>query len=525
MEKCKFCQADLEEGNPLCPACGKDNREEVQERSTEEVAAQQEPSAEEAVQPPVEEPAGSSEAESKAEPSEKQEPSSGEKSAPKLSAPIQEGASPGRIALAVAGMVILLAVLIALVVAGLGEEKMQASSNEAVPTNQSEPAEPTPEPTEEPTIAATVPADGNPEDVTCKGSYSASDEEVVAQKDQVVATIGERKLTNGQLQVYYQMEFQSFLSSYGAYAYYFGLDYTQPLDTQKSMEESGITWQQLFLQDGLKNWQQIQAMAAEAEKAGLELTEAGKQTLENLDSTIEELANSYGVSVEELMKNNFGPGAGMEEYRYFQEQYYKGLAYYEKATENLVPQEEDLKAFYEEHRAEYESGGVTEDDRFVDVRHILVTVKGGTTDDSGKVVHTDEEWETCRKEAQAILDEWLSGEANEDSFGALATEKTEDPGSQQTGGLYQKVYEGQMVPEFNDWCFDESRAYGDYGLVRTDYGYHVMFFVSSMQQWRAYAERDWVTEQSNKMLEELLSNYPMEVEYEKILLGVMDFTG
>lgn len=521
MEKCKFCQADLEDGNPLCPACGKDNREEAQACGTEEM---QESPAEKAVQPPVEEPASSSEGESKVEPLEKQNPSSGGKSPSKLSAPIQEGASPGRIALSVAGMVILLAVLIALVVTGLSEEKIQGSK-EDVPTNQSEPAEFTPEPTEAPTIAATVPADGNPEDVTCKGSYSASDEEILAQKDQVVATIGEWKLTNGQLQVYYQMEFQSFLSNYGAYAYYFGLDYTQPLDTQKSMEESGITWQQLFLQNGLKNWQQIQAMAAEAQKAGLELPEEGKQTLENLDSTIEELANAYDVTVEELMKSNFGVGAGIEEYRYFQELYYRGLAYYEKATENLVPQEEDLRAFFEEHREDYESGGVTEDDRFVDVRHILIAVKGGTTDDSGKTVYTDEEWETCRKEAQAVLDEWLSGDANEDSFGALATEKTEDPGSQGTGGLYEKVYEGQMVSEFNDWCFDESRVYGDYGLVQTDYGYHVMFFVGSSLQWKVYAERDWVTDQSNKMLKELLSNYPIEVDYGKILLGTVDITG
>ena len=28
MEKCKFCQEELEEGVTLCPACGKDNQEE-----------------------------------------------------------------------------------------------------------------------------------------------------------------------------------------------------------------------------------------------------------------------------------------------------------------------------------------------------------------------------------------------------------------------------------------------------------------------------------------------------------------
>ena len=28
MEKCRFCNADLEENNSLCPSCGKDNAPE-----------------------------------------------------------------------------------------------------------------------------------------------------------------------------------------------------------------------------------------------------------------------------------------------------------------------------------------------------------------------------------------------------------------------------------------------------------------------------------------------------------------
>ena len=44
-------------------------------------------------------------------------------------------------------------------------------------------------------------------------------------------------------------------------------------------------------------------------------------------------------------------------------------------------------------------------------------------------------------------------------------------------GLYQQVYEGQMVQAFNDWCFDETRASGDTGIVQSDYGYHIMYYV------------------------------------------------
>ena len=158
---------------------------------------------------------------------------------------------------------------------------------------------------------------------------------------------------------------------------------------------------------------------------------------------------------------------------------------------------------------EYAASGITKDSKFVDVRHILVQVKGGTAAEDGAVTYSDEDWKTCETEAQAILDQWLAGDKTEESFAALATEKTEDPGSQATGGLYQQVYEGQMVPAFNDWCFDASRQYGDYGLVQTNYGYHVMFFVNSTPSWTYYTESDWKNDQSAKLLEEIVANYPI----------------
>jgi len=34
-----------------------------------------------------------------------------------------------------------------------------------------------------------------------------------------------------------------------------------------------------------------------------------------------------------------------------------------------------------------------------------------------------------------------------------------------------------MVVPFQDWCFDAARKTGDTGIVETQYGYHVMYFV------------------------------------------------
>ncbi len=90
----------------------------------------------------------------------------------------------------------------------------------------------------------------------------------------------------------------------------------------------------------------------------------------------------------------------------------------------------------------------------VDVRHILVD---------------DEDT------AKDILAKYEAGEQTEDAFAALAQEYSTDNADE--GGLYTGVYKGQMVEPFENWCFAAGRKTGDTGIVQTDYGYHVMYYV------------------------------------------------
>lgn len=115
----------------------------------------------------------------------------------------------------------------------------------------------------------------------------------------------------------------------------------------------------------------------------------------------------------------------------------------------------------------------------VDVRHILIVPEGGTLNDDGYTsTYTDEEWANALTEAEAILNQWLAGDMTEDSFAELANANSDDNnGNVTNGGLYEDVYMGKMVEEFEQWCFDESRQSGDYGIVQTVYGYHIMYFV------------------------------------------------
>ena len=122
-------------------------------------------------------------------------------------------------------------------------------------------------------------------------------------------------------------------------------------------------------------------------------------------------------------------------------------------------------------------------------RHILVSFQGGTTDETtGATVYSDEEKAAAKASAEEILAQWKEN-PTEDNFAALANEKSDD-GDGTTGGLYEDIYPGQMVTNFNDWCYDASRASGDTGIVETEYGYHVMYFVGDAD----HTYRDYLIE-------------------------------
>lgn len=114
----------------------------------------------------------------------------------------------------------------------------------------------------------------------------------------------------------------------------------------------------------------------------------------------------------------------------------------------------------------------------VNVRHILVSFEGGTTE-NGSTTYSAEEKAAAKTKAEDLLAQWKSGAATEDSFAELAKQNSSDTGSVADGGLYEDIFPGQMVANFNDWCFNSARKTGDTGVVETEYGYHVIYFVGN----------------------------------------------
>ena len=125
------------------------------------------------------------------------------------------------------------------------------------------------------------------------------------------------------------------------------------------------------------------------------------------------------------------------------------LAYIELSAEqlksDLAVSDEQAKQYYQEHLDKYSSAEQRK------VSHILI--------------QGDDE-----KKAQAILDE-LNGGAD---FATLAQEKSEDIGSAQDGGSLGWIERDTMDPAFDAAAFALQKAGDVSGLVKSDFGYHII---------------------------------------------------
>ncbi len=471
---CKFCNGLLDEDSLVCPACGKDNAQEL----PEEVEVTEEMITEEVTEEVTEEAA-----EEAAEESGMEETAEG--LLDETAAQSAESAQEPKKKTWIRATAIICSIVVVL---GLAVGIWCSVNGGFLPKQN---------------------------DIHFKASYSKSTEAVIKAADVVVARVGNKELTNGQLQIQYWMQISQFLNTYSSYLSAFGMDTTKPLSQQMMMDQD-ITWEQYFIQSALASWHQSQSLALSAEEDGYQMSEDAKKYLAQLPASFEEAAVAYGFATsQEFVSAIMDPSCTLEEYLACMELDCMAADYLPNKVGQST-QDEVTKYFDENATTFLQQYGVSKDSgKLIDVRHILITPKGGTVGEDGKTVYTDEEWETCRVQAQKILDQWRAGEATEESFAQLAYEYSED-GNYGNGGLYTDVYQGQMVETFNNWCFNPSRKAGNTGLVMSPYGYHVMYFVEGEEAWYRYAEQALLQEKGNELAQQLIQKYSMDINYRKI---------
>jgi peptidyl-prolyl cis-trans isomerase D len=113
----------------------------------------------------------------------------------------------------------------------------------------------------------------------------------------------------------------------------------------------------------------------------------------------------------------------------------------------------------------------------VKVRHILIATT--QRDQSGQMTQVRDD-----SAAKHLADSVRSLLNKGASFDSLVARFSEDPGSKAKGGVYENITSGQMTAAFNDFIFTHHT--GEIGVVKTEFGYHIIEILSQKGASPAY---------------------------------------
>ena len=272
----------------------------------------------------------------------------------------------------------------------------------------------------------------------------------------IVAECNGKQLTNQMFMYYYWGQFYSLYSQYGTTLSYMGLDMSKPFEDQKF--DDTRTWADFFTDYALMQWTRDVIITEAIAKEGFTLYEAQKGELAALLAQLETDATKYGYkNGEDYLKHAFDLSVDVPSYNEYTTTSYINTKYLSSKYEAYLKEGKDNPGEYK-------------DLHYADVRHVLI--KYAATDEASKAAAKDE--------AEKLYAEFLKN-PTVDTFVKLAKEHSDDNangtgGSAAAGGLIEGVYPGQMVENFDKWCFEEGRKAGDYGLIESEYGWHLMYF-------------------------------------------------
>lgn len=198
----------------------------------------------------------------------------------------------------------------------------------------------------------------------------------------------------------------------------------------------------------LEEAQKIKIQMIKAKENNVTLTkEEADGIAKNIDDQVKQIGK---VEADKQLKEMYN--ITVSEYKAIAKEMTLVQKYSSQEQQKMQPTEDDYKEAYK----------AIESADTVTVRHILVS----TVDAEQKPLPADKQ-EEAKKKADDILAKVKAGGNMKD----LAAQYSEDPGSKDKAGQYT-FGKGEMMKEFEDWAFGAKP--GDTGVVKTDYGYHVM---------------------------------------------------
>ena len=169
----------------------------------------------------------------------------------------------------------------------------------------------------------------------------------------VVATVDGTKVSIGMFNYYYT-SMVNYYEDYANYGY-FDLDTTKDYDSQYTTDANGnkITWKEFFEQETFKEIEQLTAYYTAAVKAGVQLTDAQKDTINSQLESLKTSASSQNISLDEYIEKDYGQYCSEETLRLRLEQYYITANYKGRLATEIQISQDEIDAHFAENREKY----------------------------------------------------------------------------------------------------------------------------------------------------------------------------
>ena len=261
----------------------------------------------------------------------------------------------------------------------------------------------------------------------------------------------------------YNLTKNNYITQYGSYLTYFGLDTSKDLSTQ--MYSDTLTWQDYFEQNAVESLKQNKALMAEAKAAGF--TYDTTDEYNTFKESIKTSAAAAGVSDKEYVRSIYGSYATMGRIEEYVKNDMVMNAYYQKLQEDNAPSDDEIQSYYEENKATYDSVDYrlttieadlpTEPTELADPVEETAADTTGTTDGTAA---TDSTQDTAYQPSDAEI-----AKAMEDAK-VLADD------AEQTVAKDGEAHENEKKSSVNylisDWLFDDARKAGDTTVITND---------------------------------------------------------
>ncbi len=303
-----------------------------------------------------------------------------------------------------------------------------------------------------------------------------------SEEDSVAFSIGNEPVYNSEFNFHVVSQINSYSESEEGKAS--GFDPKLPLSEQH-YPDSDVTMEEIFKQGAIEDLHHSIAVYLEAKANGYVMGEWEKESINSFFSSLDAYIKQEGATEEEVYLKKYGIKMSHEQVNNILERGFISTAYEKQLQSGTVYSDEELKAFYEQHKNEV----IIPDCTTASLR--LINFTSGQT-------------------AQDVMQKFERGDKSESSFIDLVKTYSTDKQDIESGGLFTdlspKNYKIESFDEVESWIFDRARNPGDYSLLKTDNGYELAYFVAKgeplWKRWSRFAK-------TNEEIQRIVDKYPI----------------